>query len=235
MPEKTVRSKIQSKVKSVKTPVKVSNLTVLPGGKLNNFLNKYSDKIINLKNSKTVYIVIIIIGLLLLAVYKKNWFVAATVNGSPINNLELQLKLNQQFRSKSLDQLITEKIILDEARKNNTIPVEAEIDEKIKEIEAQVGGAQALDSVLTQQGQSRSLIRDLIRTQIAMTKLYEKEATVSAEEIAKFIEENKDQLRATDSASQEKEAYDVIKNQKLTEIFPQKFQELHTKAKIQIF
>ena len=98
-----------------------------------------------------------------------------------------------------------------------------------------MGGAQALDNLLSQQGQSRDTIRQQLKLQLSIEKLYTNDATVSAEEVTKFIEQNKDQLRATDSAGQEKEAYDNLKNQKLTQIFSQKFQELRQKAKIQIF
>lgn len=214
---------------------KVKSETIIPGGKLNNVLNNLSGQIMDYKKSKKIYLIAIIAGLLLLAIYKKSWFIAATVNGAPVTNWQLQLKLNQQFRSKTLDQLVTEKIILNEALKNNAIPTEAEINGKIKEIETQVGGAQALDSLLSQQGQTRSAVKDSLKLQLAMTKLYEKNATVSAEEVTKFIDQNKEQLKATDSAGQQKEAYNDLKNQKLSQIFSQKFQELRQKAKIQIF
>lgn len=205
-----------------------------PFSKINGLLNKFSSYK-NFRSSKTFYVVLIIAGLLLLAVYKKNWIVAATVNGSPISNLELQSKLNQQFRSKTLDQLVTEKVILDEARKNNAVPTETEIDGKIKEIEAQVGGAQTLDSLLAQQGQTRSSVKDSIRIQLAMTKLYEKEVQVTPDEVNQFVEQNKEQMTASDSAGQQKEAFEAIKGQKLSQMFSQKFQNLKTKAKIQLF
>lgn len=221
------------KVKSAK--LKVQSENILPGGRLNNLLTDFQSRVTNFRTSKTFYLVIIALGLLLLIIYKKSWIIAAMVDGTPVTNLELQSKLNQQFRSKTLDQLITEKIILNEAIKNNAVPAATEIDGKIKEIETQIGGAQALDSLLSQQGQTRSSVRDSIKIQLAMTKLYDKDATVSAEEVTQFIEENKEQMRATDSASQQKEAYDALKNQKLTQIFSQKFQELRKKAKIQIF
>lgn len=208
---------------------------VVPGGKLNNFLNNFPDQITNFKKSKTFYLVIISLGVLLLAVYKKSWFVAALVNGQPITNLELQTKLNQQFRTQTLNQMINEKIIMIEANKNGVYITDQEIDQKITELERNVGGKEVLDNLLSQQGQTRLSLRNQIKIQLTITKLYEKEATVSAEEVTKFIETNKDQLKATDSASQQKEAYNAIKNQKLSQIFSQKFQELRQKAKIQIF
>lgn len=214
---------------------KGGSLYIFPGGKLNNFLNNFSDKVINFRKSKIFYIVLVAAALLLLVIYKKSLIIAATVNSSPISNLELQMRLNQQFRTQTLNQLINEKIIFDEAAKNNVAVSNTEVDKKISEIEAGVGGAQSLDAMLSQQGQNRRSIKQQIKLQIIIEKLYTKEATVSAEEVSKFIEENKEQLRATDSASQKKEAEDAIKNQKLSQIFSQKFQNLRQKAKIQIF
>lgn len=216
-------------------PKKSQNSNTLPGGKLNNFLNIFFEKIIRFKTSKTFYIILLSIGILLLATFKKSWFVTALVNGTPVTNLELQIKLNQQFKTQTLNQLLNEKIIMSEAAKFMAVPTELEINQKISELETSVGGKAVLDSLLSQQGQTKSSLRDQIRVQLAISKLYEKEATVSADEVTKFLAENSQSLRATESAAQEKEAYDLIKNQKLSQIFSQKFQELRQKAKIQIF
>jgi hypothetical protein len=234
---KTVKKSKQTRVtKSAKTTeLKVQKTNALPGGQLNNFLNSFPSKIKAFRTSKTFYLIVLALGLALLVMIKKSWFVAALVNGAPVTNLELQSKLNDQFRTQTLNQLINEKIIMSEAQKNGTIPTEQEVDAKIAELETSVGGKDTLDSLLTQQSQTRSQLRDQIRVQLAITKLYSKEATVSSEEIAKFIEENRENLKATDSAQQEKEAEETIKNQKLSQLFSQKFQDLRQKAKIQIF
>lgn len=210
-------------------------VNVIPGGKLNNFLNNFSGKFVDYKSSKKIYLIILIAGLLLLAAYKKSWFIAATVNGQPITNLELQMKLNQQFRNQTLNQMINEKIILNEAAKNAALPKDAEITGKISQIEKSVGGSDALNTLLTQQGQTIVSLKDQLRLQLSIEKLYANEATVSADEVDKFLQSNKDSLRATDSASQIKEAGDTLKQQKLSQIFSKKFQELRQKANIKIF
>lgn len=214
---------------------KVEKIIPLPGGQLNNFLNKISGKIEKYKSSKKIYILLVVAGLLILAIYNKSLFIAATVNGSPITNLELQLKLNAQFREQTLNQLVNEKIIMSEAAKNNALPTQSEIDTKIVDLEKSVGGKETLDSLLAQQGQTRIGLRDQVLVQLAISKLYDKEASVSAAEVTEFIESNKEQLRASDSAGMTKEATDAIKQQKLSQIFSQKFQELRQKANIQIF
>ena len=145
------------------------------------------------------------------------------------------MRLNKQFRSQTLNQMINEKIIMSEATKNNALASDAEINQKISEIETSVGGAKALDDILSSQGQDRSTIRDQLRLQLSIEKLYQQEATVSAEEIDKFLQTNSAQLKATDSASQIKEAADLLKQQKLSQIFNEKFQSLRQNAKITIF
>lgn len=201
-------------------------------------VNKLLEKLSVLKdfrNSKKLYLVILVIGILMLAVYQKSWFIAATVNNQPITGFELLGKLNEQFRTQTLNQLINEKIILQEAGKSGTIPNSQEIQNKISEIEANVGGTQSLDLILSQQGQTRIILKDRVRLELTIAKLYDKEASVSAAEVANFLETNRSVLRATDSAQQEKEAYDTIKNQKLSQIFNQKFQDLRQKANIKLF
>lgn len=205
-----------------------------PFESVNSMLDKfYSLK--DFKSSKTTWAVILIIGILILGLYKKSLFVAALVNGSPITNLELQMKLNEQFRTQTLNELVNEKILLDEAKKSNNIPSEQEVDKKVSELETQVGGKDALNTLLSQQGQTLSGLRDQVKLQLVISKLYDKEATVSADEVAKFIEQNGSTLQSTDSAKQKEEAANLLKQQKLTQIFNQKFQDLRAKAKIQIF
>lgn len=203
-----------------------------------NFVNNLLDRLSSLKNfrnAKSFYILIIALGILLLAIYQKSQILPAMVNGQPITGIELWGKLNEQFRTQTLNQLINEKIILQEAGKMGAIPGSQEIQSKISEIETNVGGTESLNLILSQQGQTRVTLQDRVRLELAIAKLYDKEATVSAEEVTKFLETNRGVLRATDSAQQEKEAYDLIKQQKLTEIFTQKFAELRQKANIKIF
>src|SRR5258708_40062582 len=122
--------KTQSKTQELKTP----NSSFLPGGDLNNFLNNFPDKFAKFKSLKTFYLVILAVGLTLLFFFKRSWFVAALVNGSPITNMELQTKLNAQFKTQTLNQLINEKIIISEAQKSGAVPTEQEINNKITEL-----------------------------------------------------------------------------------------------------
>lgn len=203
--------------------------------KSENVTSRFSVNPQTLKQDRRFYIVLLIIGLLLLAFYKKSWFVAATVNGMPISNFELLSHMNQQYRAQTLNQMINEKLILAEANKAGVTVNKQEVDTKISQLENNLGGAQTLDSLLSQQGMNRPGLRDQLKIQLIIEKLYSKDATVSAEEVDKFIEENKDTLKATDSAKQKEEAESSLKQQKLTQIFNEKFGNLRQSAKINIY
>lgn len=200
-----------------------------------NMLFSLPERIISYRPSRKVYIILLIAGILLLAFYKKGWFIAATINGAPITSLDLLTRMNQQFRTNTLNQLINEKIILQQASKNNISVSDEEINSKIGELEKQVGSAQVFESLLSQQGQTKNSIKQQIRLQLIIEKLYQNEATVSGSEVDNFIKTNPQALQATEEASQRKEAADTLKQQKLNQIFSQKFQELKQKADVKIF
>ncbi len=192
-------------------------------------------KLNRLKGNKFIYLAIAIIALALLISYKKSWFIAATVNGIPISNFEVLSRENSQFRQQMIDQIINEKLILSEASKKGVKVSEQDIDAKIAEIEKQVGGASAFDSLLAQQGETRTGVRDQVRLTLSLEGMYASEASVSAEEVTKFIEQNKDSLQSSTPAEMTKEATDILKSQKLNQIYSQKFQEIKKAANIQTF
>lgn len=182
-----------------------------------------------------IFIAIIVILLVVLGFYKKNWFVAAIVNGKPLSNFELQAKLNGQYRAQVLGQMINEKILLSEVEKNHVVVSENEVNERLSKIETSVGGSQALDALLSQQGQTRGSLKDQLHLQLAIEKLYEKDATFSAEELVKFMADNKAQLTATDPAQLQKEAETALRQQKLSQVLSEKFKQLKDQAKVTIF
>lgn len=188
-----------------------------------------------LLRSKKTYVVAVLALLIILIMWKPGWLIAASVNGQPIANFELLYKINQQFRKQTLEQLIDERLIMDEVKKNNIIVTENEINQRLSQLENNVGGTQVLDNLLANQGQTRETLRSQLKLQLTIEKLYQNEATVSASEVAAFVDKNKDRLQATDSASQVKEAQQLLKQQKTGDIFRERFQSLKAKAKIKVF
>lgn len=196
---------------------------------------KFSLPLIGNRLPRAAYLAIVIIGLTLLLVTKKGWIIAATVNGSPITNFEVLSKLNQQYRTQTLNQMVNEKIILEEAKKNKVFITQKQIEDKITALEKNVGGKETLDNLLSQQGQTREGLKAQLKIQLTIEKMYDNEASVSAEGLDQFIAQNKDSLQATDSAGQTQEATEFLKQQKLAKVFQEKFQQLKTATQVKIF
>ena len=187
--------------------------------------------------NKNFIILLSVAAILLVTLFflNKDWFIAAQVNGSYVTNLELQKRLNEEYRQQALEQIINEKIILSEATAKGIEVSQDEVNQEIAELETRFEGAENLNKLLEQQGTNRQGLERQIKAQIALEKMYESEATVSQEEIDEYITQNKATLVATDEAAQRTEAEAAIKERKLYTIFSEKFQELKDKAKVTIF
>lgn len=191
--------------------------------------------IVNYKPTKRDCIIAVVLALLILAFYKKSWFVVALVNNQPIITAELNQQLHKKYKDQVLDQMINEKLLSQEASKKGVVIEQSQIDERIKKLEDQYGGADTLSAILAQQGMTKEDLIDQTKIQLLVEALYGSEASPSAEEIKKFMEENKDTPEATDEAKFKEIATEQTKQDKLSKLFAEKFQALKGAAKIQIF
>ncbi|TSC64195.1 MAG: SurA domain-containing protein [Microgenomates group bacterium Gr01-1014_93] len=187
------------------------------------------------KNRKKLFLILLIIGLLILISYKKGLLFAATVNNEPITTFELIQKLYVQGKERTINQMVNEKLLEQEAKKAGVKISAQEVEQKVADLEKQYGGKEGFEALLSQQGLNRDAVYKDTKFQLIVERLYEKEASPSSEDIQKFMEANKDNPEATDEAKFKQFATEQIKQQNLTKVFQEKFQELRSKAKITIF
>lgn len=161
-------------------------------------------------NRRTAIIIGCVIALGVLAFLSRGVFVAATVNGSPISRLSVIQELEKQGGKAALDGLITEKLITNEAANKGIVVNQAEVDEELKKIEAQVtaqGGT--LADALAQQGMTEASLKQRVRVQQLLQKLLADKVAVTDEEVQKYIDDNK----VTIPKDQEQAARDQLKDQ----------------------
>lgn len=132
--------------------------------------------------------VLIILAILLV----KGYFIAATVNGSPISRLSIISELEKEGGKQVLESLIDKKLIELELNKKGIQVTPVEVEEEIKKIEADlVLQGQTLKSVLAEQGMTEEKLREQITTQKRLEKLLADKIAVSPEEIDAFINDSK--------------------------------------------
>ncbi len=140
----------------------------------------------------------------------KGLFVAAVVNGQPISRISVVRDLERRSGAETLDSLITQALIFQEAKKQNVTVTDEEIDSVLKEIEASLKDQGGLEELLLLQGMTKDDLVDQIQLQKLIEKILADKITVTESEIKEYIELNSETLPqdATDE-----EINELAKNQ----------------------
>lgn len=193
-----------------------------------------------LKNRKITILPIAIgvcIALLIAgAYYFKGLAVAATVNGKPISRLSIIQKLEKQGGKGTLDNLITETLIQNEAQNKGVSISDQEIDDEIKKIEATVtqqGGT--LDQALLQQGMTREMLKESIKTQKLVEKLLSDKLQISDEDVTTYLNENKTELPAGKEEEAKNDIREQLKQEKLQQEVGIWIEELKANANVKYY
>jgi len=199
-------------------------LAKIPRISFNNFKNKTL--------SRVIFFFLTLVACGFLGYRFKDKFLAGTVNGQPIFRFQLSSRLYSQYGRQVLEDLVVEKLVRQEARKNNVSISRSELDEAITQIEKSLGQGTDLNSILALQGIKRQDFENQVRIQILVKKLLEPQIEITDDEVKKYLEENKSFLTATGEAERLSEAQGKLKDQKMSEKLNSWISDLVQKAKV---
>lgn len=189
-----------------------------------------------LYKNKYLLLVVLVLIIGVFAYLGRGLFVAAMVNGTPITRLEVVRQLESQAGAQTLDQLVTEALIKQEAQKKNVSvsqqEVQSEIDNLRSELESQ---GQNLDDLLALQNISQEELAQQFRLQLLVEKLFKNEVEVTQEDVDQYIEdlgENKPDLSEDELRTQ---ARQQLEQQKLVSAFQDWLQKAKSEADINYF
>ena len=178
-------------------------------------------------------LIILLVAFVLLALKFKNLFIVATVNGTPITRLNFEQELNNKYGQQTLENMISEQVILSEAQKRNIKVGKDEVDKKIKEIEDRLKGQVSLDEALQAQGLTRESFRKQLEIQIIIDKMFGKDAKVTDKEIDEYLAQNQETLSSsTDPAKLRADVKEMLTQQKVGDLFDKWFTEAKKKANV---
>lgn len=186
---------------------------------------------------KWTILAIIIVVLLLVAVglyLSRSFFIAATVNGSPISRWSIMTAAEKQDGKQLLESMITQKLVITALDKANITVNNDEINAEITKIETQLKAqGMTLDDALKGQGISKEELVTQIKTQKRAEKLLADKLTVSDEEITKYIADNKLTAPAGTSAADFKaQVSETVKGSKFSAAASDWVNTLQVSAKI---
>ena len=167
----------------------------------------------------------------------KGFFIAATVNGTPISRLKLIRELEKRDGATVLNTVITEELVKQEAAKKGIKVTTQEVDGEIAKVEANL---KAQNQTLAQALASSGMTLDDLRKSITLQKLAEgilaDKVTVTDAEVQKHIDDNKASFPAGTNMD---DAKSLIKQQLAQQKIQTEFQTwltaVRSSAKINIF
>lgn len=183
--------------------------------------------------NKWPLLLLFVILLGFIAYKNKQFLVAATVNGDPVWRSTLNQKLVDRYGENTLDAIVGEKLIQQEAQKKGITVADKEITDRVEKMKKQLPAGMSLADALKMQGMNEKDFRSQLATSLLVDKLLSSQATVSGEQIEQFLKDQGNTLSATDEAERRKEAEDALKQQKTQEVFQNWYQDLRKKANIQ--
>lgn len=199
-------------------------------------VNKSTSSVLKSSNRvslKSKLVLLVILGLLVVfGLWKKEWFVAAMVNGQPITRWELNQVLVKQYGVQTLDNMVSQKIAEQEVAKQGTAVTDKEVDDRINQISSTMPTGMTLDQALQMQGLDKAEFRKQVKLQLAIDKILASKITVSDKEIDGYISSNAAQFKSVSSATARDTAKKTLEQQKASETFSAWFTSLKQSAKI---
>ncbi len=189
-------------------------------------------KVQNFWKTPSFYIGVVVLVLLGVLLLNKSWWLAAMVNGKPVFRWDLNKTMTARFGQQTLEGIISEQLIADEAKKQGVNVSQKEIDAKVAEIVKGLGEGVSIDDLLKYQGMTKPDFEKQLRMQMMVERILGKDVTVSDLEVSDFIASNSATMSATDEAAMKEEARTAVKSQKVSEKLQQWFADLKAKAKI---
>jgi foldase protein PrsA len=142
----------------------------------------------------------------------------ATVNGEKITKAELNEALTEQYGQEVLNNLIANKIVELEAKKQKISVTKDEIDAEYKDYVAQYGGEDSFKQLLSSYNMDVEDVKKDIKNYLLTKKVMEDYVDIKDDEVKSYFEENKDTYNQAEQVEashilvdDEKTAKEVIK------------------------
>lgn len=164
----------------------------------------------------------------------KYLLIPASVNGSPIFSWEYVKSLNQTAGTQVIDQLVVEKLISQEAKKQNIEVSQEEMDSEYARLETQFESVGGLDAFLASQGMTRKEIDNQVKLNLQVQKIISDGVTVTDEEVDEYYQENKDSFEDLSVDDAKAESKNILFEQKLQQQIGSWIQDLRAKGQVTI-
>ena len=181
-----------------------------------NKLSEYAKSV-----GKVLGLLLILLLVDLFVQYLNNDYSVAIVNGQRVPRREYVKNLEMMYGAQVADALIEEELVRQLGTKEGVEVDSADVDESYKEIEEQLGGAQALEDALAQNNLTAEELRSQLENELVLKKIIEPRLEYTEEDLLEFFEQYKELIYEDPSQinfeDEKDEIEEIYKDQKIFE------------------
>ncbi|NYE09205.1 foldase protein PrsA [Bacillus niacini] len=148
-----------------------------------------------IKENKNIVLIIAVlilaIGVFLSFALPKDKAVAK-VDGKAINKDELYDVMVEQYGAATVEQLIADKIVASEAKKEKVTITDKELNEEVDKLKESYGGEEVFNQMLESNNTTVDALKDDLKNYLTIRKLLEPQIKITDEELQTYFDENKD-------------------------------------------
>ncbi|MEH6995036.1 peptidylprolyl isomerase [Neobacillus drentensis] len=173
------------------------------------------------QNKKLVFVIgvlILAIGVFLSLALSKDKAIAK-INGEAISKDELYDVMEKQYGAATVEQLIADKIVASEAKKQKITISDEELNKEVDKLKESYGGEEVFEQVLASNNTTVDVLKEDLKNYLTMRKLIEPQIEITDEELKTYFDENKDSLG---EAEQVKASHILIKDESTAKEIKQK-------------
>jgi foldase protein PrsA len=163
-------------------------------------------------------VLILAIGVLLSFALTKDKAIAK-INGEAISKDELYDVMVEQYGVATVEQLIADKIVASEAKKQKITITVDELNKEVDKLKESYGGEGVFNQVLESNNTTLDVLKEDLSNYLTLRKLLESQIEITDEELMAYFEENKDSLG---EAEQVKASHILVKDEALATEIKQK-------------
>jgi len=116
----------------------------------------------------------------------------AKINGESISKDELYGEMVKQYGAATVEQMIADKIVEEEVKKQKITISESEVSDEIDKLKESYGGDDVFNQVLESNNTTLDALKKDVEDYLKLTKLMEQHIEITDEEMKTYFEENKD-------------------------------------------
>ncbi|MFP7299392.1 peptidylprolyl isomerase [Neobacillus niacini] len=166
-------------------------------------------------------VLILAIGVFLSLALPKDKAIAK-INGDSISKDELYDVMVKQFGAATVEQLIADKIVASEAKKEKITITNEDLDKEVDKLKESYGGEEVFNQVLASNNTTVDVLKEDLKNYLTMRKLIEPQINITDEELKTYFDENKDSLG---EAEQVKASHILVEDEATAKEVKQKLAE----------